>query len=131
MDTTLNVNQRDIPVIGQAGDAVWFDFAALCASNRSTHDYIEIATLFHTVLISNVPVMDDMKNDEARRFVNLVDEFYDRCVKLVVSAEALPDALYTGKRLSFEFERSASRLTEMQTTEYLGKRDESASLGRS
>lgn len=130
-DTTLNLNQRDIPVIGLAGDVVWFDFKALCATARSTHDYIEIATLFHTVLISNVPVMDDMKNDEARRFVNLVDEFYDRCVKLVLSADALPDALYTGKRLSFEFERSASRLTEMQTTEYLGKRDESASLGRS
>lgn len=131
MDTALSVNQRDIPVIAVAGDVVWFDFKALCASHRSTHDYIEIATLFHTVLISNVPVMDDMKNDEARRFVNLVDEFYDRCVKLVLSAEALPDALYAGKRLSFEFERSASRLTEMQTTEYLGKRDESASLGRS
>lgn len=131
MDTVLNVNQRDIPVVGLAGDVVWFDFKALCATARSTHDYIEIATLFHTVLISNVPVMNDMKNDEARRFVNLVDEFYDRCVKLVLSAEALPDALYTGKRLSFEFERSASRLTEMQTTEYLGKRDESASLGRS
>lgn len=130
-NTNLNVHQRDIPVLAVAGDVVWFDFKALCASARSTHDYIEIATLFHTVLISNVPVMDDMKNDEARRFVNLVDEFYDRSVKLVLSAAALPDALYTGKRLSFEFERSASRLTEMQTTEYLGKRDESARLGSS
>jgi len=131
MNTALNVNQRDIPALGLAGDVVWFDFKALCASARSTHDYIEIATLFHTVLISNVPVMDNTKNDEARRFVNLVDEFYDRSVKLIVSADALPDALYTGKRLSFEFERSASRLTEMQTTEYLGKRDESARLGSS
>lgn len=119
---TVNINERDIPIRGRAGDVVWFDFKALCATARSTHDYIEIATLFRTVLISDVPVMDDMKNDEARRFVNLVDEFYDRNVNLIVSADAPPDGLYTGKRLSFEFERSASRLTEMQTTEYLAKR---------
>jgi cell division protein ZapE len=119
---TVDINERDIPIRGLARDVVWFDFKALCASARSTHDYIEIATLFRTVLISDVPVMDDMKNDEARRFVNLVDEFYDRNVNLIVSADAPPDGLYTGKRLSFEFERSASRLTEMQTTEYLAKR---------
>lgn len=119
---TVDINGRDIPISGLARDVVWFDFKALCASARSTHDYIEIATLFRTVLISDVPVMDDMKNDEARRFVNLVDEFYDRNVNLIVSADAPPDGLYTGKRLSFEFERSASRLTEMQTTEYLAKR---------
>ncbi len=125
---TIDINQREIALLGRARDVVWFSFKALCATARSTHDYIEIATEFHTVLISDVPVMDDTKNDEARRFVNLVDEFYDRCVKLIVSADAPPDALYTGKRLSFEFERSASRLTEMQTTEYLSKRDELAGL---
>lgn len=124
---TLTVNQREIPIRGQAGDVVWFDFQALCATARSTNDYIDIASTFRTVLISNVPVMDETTNNEARRFVNLVDEFYDRSVKLIMSAEARPDALYTGKRLAFEFERSASRLTEMQTTEYLGKNDEPSS----
>jgi len=124
----ININKRDIPIKGRAGDVVWFSFEALCATARSTHDYIEIATLFHTVLISDIPVMDETKNDEARRFVNLVDEFYDRCVKVIISAAAAPDALYTGERLSFEFVRAASRLTEMQTTEYLSKRDESTRL---
>jgi len=126
--SSITINQRDIPIQGRAGDVVWFSFEALCATARSTHDYIEVATLFHTVLISDVPVMDDTKNDEARRFVNLVDEFYDRCVKVIISAAALPDALYAGKRLSFEFVRAASRLTEMQTADYLGRRDESTRL---
>lgn len=128
---SIVVNQRMLPLIGRACDVVWFSFRTLCGTTRSTHDYIEIATAFNTVLISDVPVMDDMKNDEARRFVNMVDEFYDRCVKVIISAEAPPDELYTGTRLSFEFERSASRLTEMQTTEYLGKRDESTRLSGS
>jgi len=128
---SININSREIPILGRAEDVIWFSFDALCATHRSTQDYIEIATLFHTVLISDVPVMDNTKNDEARRFVNLIDDFYDRCVKVVMSAEALPDDLYTGTRLSFEFVRSASRLTEMQTTEYLSKRDDSASLSRS
>jgi len=126
--SVININQRDIPLLGRATDVVWFSFDALCASLRSTHDYIEIASLFHTVMISDVPVMDDTKNDEARRFVNLIDEFYDRCVKLIVSAAQLPDDLYTGKQLSFEFVRAASRLAEMQTTEYLGRRDELTGL---
>ena len=118
------VNQRELQLLGRACDVVWFSFNTLCATARSTHDYIEIATTFGTVLISDVPVMDNTKNDEARRFVNMVDEFYDRGVKLIISAEAPPDALYSGTRLSFEFERSASRLTEMQTTEYLSQRHE-------
>ena len=125
---TVTVNQREIPIRAQAGDVVWFTFEALCATNRSTKDYIDIASTFGTVLISDVPVMDEMTNNEARRFVNLVDEFYDRSVKLIISADALPDALYTGQRMSFEFERAASRLTEMQTSGYLGKSDRLACL---
>jgi len=128
---SIVVNHRELPLNGRACDIVWFSFRTLCGTARSTHDYIEIATAFNTVLISDIPVMDDTKNDEARRFVNMVDEFYDRCVKVIVSAEAPPEELYTGTRLSFEFERSASRLTEMQTTEYLGKRDESTRLSGS
>ncbi|MFT6306054.1 MAG: cell division protein ZapE [Halioglobus sp.] len=98
---------------------MWFSFDTLCNTPRSTEDYIEIASVFGTVLISDIPVMDEMSSDAARRFVNLIDEFYDRHVKLVVSAEATADKLYTGKRLAFEFDRAASRLFEMQTTDYL------------
>lgn len=116
---TMLVNGHDLPLIARAGDVVWFDFDTLCNTPRSTHDYIELATTFHTVLMSDVPVLDEMANDAARRLVNLVDEFYDRHVKLIVSAEAAPDDLYKGKRLEFEFVRAASRLMEMQTTEYL------------
>lgn len=117
----IEINKRTLAVRGIAGDLVWFDFDTLCRTPRSTHDYIEIATLFHTVLISDVPVMREigLGNDAARRFLNLIDEFYDRGVKLIVSAEAPPDALYEGDRLSFEFERAASRLVEMQTTAYI------------
>ena len=125
---SIVVNQRELPLLGRACDVVWFDFQTLCGTARSTHDYIEVATTFSTILISDVPVMDDSKNDEARRFVNMVDEFYDRGVKVIISAEAPPDALYTGTRLSFEFERSASRLTEMQTTEYLAQRHEAPAV---
>ena len=117
----LPVNGRPIPVVASAETLVWFSFDALCNSPRSTHDYIEIATVFSTVILSEVPVLDDMRNDEARRLVNLIDEFYDRNVNLIVSAAASPEALYTGKRLAFEFVRAASRLREMQSLEYLSR----------
>ncbi len=116
---SMQVSGRELPIIARAGDILWIDFDTLCNTARSTMDYIELATTFHTVLLSDVPVMGEAQSDAARRFVNLIDEFYDRHVKLIVSAEAMPDALYTGKRLEFEFVRSASRLMEMQTTEYL------------
>jgi len=116
---SMLVSGRELPIIARSGDIVWIDFDALCNTPRSTADYIELATTFHTVLLSDVPVLNENRNDAARRLVNLIDEFYDRHVKLIVSAEALPAALYTGKRLEFEFVRAASRLMEMQTTEYL------------
>lgn len=119
-DDHIEINSRQIPVIGQSAGLAWFTFDALCKSSRSTQDYIELAQLCHTVMLSDIPVMDDNDNDSARRFVNMIDEFYDRRVKLIASAEASADQLYTGKRLSFEFERAASRLFEMQTREYLG-----------
>ena len=118
-NTDIVINSRAVSIVARAGDLVWFDFDTLCNTPRSTSDYIEIATMFHTVMISNIPVLNDTCNDAARRLVNLIDEFYDRNVKIVVSADALPDALYTGKRLEFEFVRAASRLAEMQTTTYL------------
>ncbi|MFK8075057.1 MAG: cell division protein ZapE [Granulosicoccus sp.] len=116
---SIELNGRLIPLLGRSGDLVWFSFDTLCNTPRSTEDYIEIASVFSTVLISDIPVMDAMSSDAARRFVNLIDEFYDRHVKVVASAEAPADQLYTGTKLAFEFERAASRIFEMQTTAYL------------
>lgn len=118
-EKTAIINGRKLPVMGRSADLVWFTFDTLCNTPRSTADYIEIASYFQTVIISDIPVMGSDSDDAARRFVNLVDEFYDRHVKLIVSAEAPANELYTGERLAFEFERAASRLFEMQSNEYL------------
>jgi cell division protein ZapE len=100
---------------------VWFDFAALCEGPRSQNDYVSLAREFQSVLLSGVPVFDGRGNSDnaARRFIALVDEFYDRRVNLVVSAAVAPSQLYRGSKLAFEFERTASRLVEMQSEEYL------------
>ena len=116
------INGRELPVRGRGRDLAWFDFATLCDSPRSTADFSEIANEFHTVMISGVPALDAHGDDQARRFVNLVDEFYDRRVKLILSAEAEAEALYRGQRLAFEFTRAVSRLTEMRTSDYLASR---------
>jgi len=112
---------RKIPVRRRAEGVVWFEFEDLCRGNRSANDYIELAREYPTIMLSNVPVLDDDENNAARRLVNAVDEFYDRRVNLFCSAEAGPDDLYTGKRLAFEFERTASRLHEMSSSAYLGE----------
>ena len=104
-----------------ADDVVWFDFETLCDGPRSQNDYIELARCFHAVLISDVPVFNGHNDDQARRFINLVDEFYDRNVKLILSAQENMESLYQSGRLSFEFERTVSRLLEMQSTEYLAR----------
>ena len=121
-DQSLFVNGRSIEVERIGDGIVWFSFDALCNTPRSTTDYIELATLFHTILISDIPILPENRSDEARRFVNLIDELYDRRVNLVVSAYGPPENLYTGTRLAFEFARVASRLREMQTVEYLASR---------
>lgn len=115
----LTVNDRPIPVRRLADGVAWFGFDVLCEGPRSQEDYIEIARSFHTVLLSGIPELDRDREDAARRLLALVDEFYDRRVKLAVSAALPLDRLYSGKRLSFEFQRARSRLTEMQTKEYL------------
>jgi len=97
----------------------WFDFAALCEGPRGTSDYIELARECHTVLLGGIPRFTPDKDDAARRFVNLIDELYDRHVNLVCTADAPPPSLYAGERLSAAFERTASRLIEMQSAEYL------------
>jgi len=118
---TLEIAGRPIALRRRHAGVAWFDFAALCEGPRGTADYIEIARQFHTVLLSAVPCFDAAADNEARRFIALVDEFYERGVKLVLSAAAGADRLYRGQRLQFEFRRTASRLAEMQSHEYLAQ----------
>ncbi|MEX1032367.1 MAG: cell division protein ZapE [Cellvibrionaceae bacterium] len=117
----LEIEGRPIRTRYVTEDVVWFDFAAICDGPRSQNDYIELAREYHAVLISNVPAFMPGNDDRARRFINLVDEFYDRNVKLVLSAERPLEGLYQGGRLGFEFQRTASRLLEMQSHDYLAK----------
>ncbi len=115
----LEINNRYITCRRLADDVVWFDFEPLCVEPRSPQDYIELARIFHAVLISGVPQFGPEQDDQARRFINLVDEFYDRNVKLVLAAAVPLLELYQGEGLAFEFERTTSRLREMQSYEYL------------
>ncbi len=116
---SLEVNSREIRARLCAKGIAWFDFVELCDGPRSQNDYIELARWYPTVILSGVPVFDQRRNDQARRFIALVDEFYDRRVKLMLSAAAPVDSLYDGEKLEFEFERTVSRLIEMQSTDYL------------
>ena len=120
-DEALDIEGRPIIARCVSDDVVWFDFKELCDGPRSQNDYIELAREFHAVLIADVPQMNTATDDLARRFINLVDEFYDRNVKLVMSAEVSLEQLYLGTNLSFEFERTRSRLLEMQSHDYLAK----------
>ncbi len=118
---SLRVNEREIPVRRAARAAVWFDFAALCEGPRGSADYIELAREFPAILLSDVPQFTPLNEDAARRFVQLVDELYDRRVKLALSVAAPATELYDGKRLRAEFARTSSRLIEMQSAEYLAQ----------
>jgi len=115
----LDVEGRVIPYLHRAGGVVWFDFEALCGGPRSHLDYLDLAKRFHTVILSNVPRLSPKRANEARRFTWLVDIFYDCKVKLVCSAEAEPESLYVEGVLANEFQRTASRLIEMRSREYL------------
>jgi cell division protein ZapE len=117
----ITVLGRRIPVVRESDTVIWFEFAAICGGPRGQTDYIEIAREYQSVLVTGVPVLTAADDNDARRFIALVDEFYDRGVKLIVSAAAPPAALYRGERLKFEFERAASRLVEMQTRRYLAR----------
>ncbi len=117
----IEVEGRPIPTRRRAEGIVWFGFDALCGGPRAAADYIELACEHHTVLVSGVPTFDAAGENEARRFIALVDEFYDRAVKLVLSAAVPIDELYQGERLKMEFERTRSRLLEMQSAEYLAR----------
>jgi cell division protein ZapE len=115
----LDVEGRVIPYRKRAGGVVWFEFEALCGGPRSQLDYLDLTQRFHTVLVSNVPRMTARRADEARRFTLLVDVFYDAKVKLILSAQVPPEELYLEGVLAHEFQRTASRLVEMQTKDYL------------
>ena len=117
--TTIQVLGRPIEALASAPGVVWFEFSALCEGPRSQEDYIHIARCYQTVIVSRVPILTTQDEDAARRFIALVDEFYDRRVKLVLSAAAPIGELYQGTRLSLEFKRTASRLFEMQSAAYL------------
>ena len=118
---TIEVEGRSIPVIRESQSIVWFSFTALCSGPRSQDDYIDIARNYQSVIVSDVPVLDAQHENEARRFIALVDELYDHNVNLIVSAEAPPAELYRGDQLATQFERTVSRLTEMQSEEYLAR----------
>ena len=118
-DGSIELDGRRIAVRARCKGMAWFDFKALCEGPRAAGDYIEIAREFHTVLLGGIPRMDAQLDDAARRFVTLIDELYDRHVNLVCTADAPPHLLYAGERLHAAFERTASRLIEMQSAEYL------------
>lgn len=118
---TLLIEGRKIAIVKSSDDVVWFEFKDFCDGPRSQTDYIEVAREFQTVLVSDVERMGVGSEDRARRFINMVDEFYDRAVKLVITAETPIEDLYAGGRLDFEFERTRSRLLEMQSQEYLAR----------
>ncbi|HET9643565.1 MAG TPA: cell division protein ZapE, partial [Burkholderiaceae bacterium] len=126
----LHIEYREIRALRRAGGVVWFDFKTLCGGPRSQNDYLELATQFHTVLVSGVPQMSPRLAAEARRFTWLVDVLYDRRVKLILSAAVAPEELYTEGPLAHEFPRTVSRLHEMQSAEFLAlaKRDVDTSL---
>jgi cell division protein ZapE len=118
-DPVLHIEHRELRARRRAGGVVWFDFRVLCGGPRSQNDYLEIASRFHTVLLSNVPQMPPRLASEARRFTWLVDVLYDRRVKLVMSAAVPAEELYTEGPLAHEFPRTVSRLAEMRSAEFL------------
>ena len=116
---SIEINQRLIPTVANSSDTLTVDFSVLCGAGRAVSDYIEIAILYRTVLIADVCQMDDSVNDVARRFISMIDEFYDHHLVIIISAEVEIKLLYIGKKLRFEFQRCASRLIEMQSKAYL------------
>lgn len=118
---TIEVLGRPVPIRRMADDVIWFEFDELCDGARSAYDYIELARVYHAVVLGNVPQMTSSDDDIARRFVSLVDELYDRHVKLIISAAVPLPELYIGEGLAFVFERTRSRLLEMQSEEYLAR----------
>ncbi|HEY0662108.1 MAG TPA: cell division protein ZapE [Lysobacter sp.] len=129
-DPIVHIEHREIRSLRRAGGIIWFDFHTLCGGPRSQNDYLEIASRFHTVILSGVPAMSASQSSEARRFTWLIDVFYDHKVKLLMSAEVEPEALYTQGQMANEFHRTVSRIIEMQSREYMDsqRRDAAGAL---
>ncbi len=121
MAAKLHINQREIDTISVSDDVAWFEFGALCETPRSSADYLEIAREYHAVIISDVPQLSEAKDDAAQRFIHLIDALYDHSVKTIISAAVRPADIYTGRRHGFAFQRTASRLQEMASEQYLSK----------
>jgi cell division protein ZapE len=117
----VTIESRELRAKRKAGGVIWFDFRTLCGGPRSQNDYLELATQFHTLILSDVPQMAVRHASEARRFTWLIDVLYDRKVKLIISAETAPEQLYVEGPLSHEFPRTVSRLVEMQSAEFLAE----------
>lgn len=117
----LNILKRNIQTIQCSKEIAWFSFSTICSAPRAAQDYIELAQRFNTIIITNIPVMDEYSDDKTRRFIYLIDELYDRNVKLIASADTEPDNLYQGRMLEFAFNRTSSRLIEMRSHQYLSK----------
>lgn len=118
-DEPITINKRIVECLGHTEDVLWCEFSELCMKPRSPSDFIEIANIYNTVLVSNVPNLTDFLSEGTRRFIYLVDEFYDRGVKLLITSEADIIDIYSGERLAFEIQRTRSRLLEMQSDDYL------------
>ncbi|WP_111894158.1 cell division protein ZapE [Acinetobacter sp. MB5] len=117
--SSIEINNRQIETLGHSQDVLWCEFRELCLKPRSPADFIEIANTYNTVLVSHIPHLTDLLNDATRRFIYLVDEFYDRGVKLLLTSQDSIIEIYKGEKLSFEIERTRSRLLEMQSDDYL------------
>ena len=117
----LSIHNRPVQTIACGDGAVWFDFDILCNTPRAAQDYIQLSEQFHTLLLSNVPVMDENMDDKARRFIYLIDALYEKRVKLILSSQTGLDKLYTGDMLEFAYRRTLSRLVEMQSKQYLAR----------
>jgi cell division protein ZapE len=117
----ISINDRKLNFQHCAEDTIWFSFEELCKTSRSQSDYLELARMFNTLILTDIEVMSSNSDDVARRFVLLIDVLYDHHVILICSASESPEKLYQGKRLAFEFERTASRLIEMQSQPYLAQ----------
>ena len=117
----IEIEGRTIAARRVTDGVVWFDFEHICDGPRGTADYIEIARCYHSVLVSGVPRFTWELDNQARRFLTMVDEFYDRNVKLILLAAVPLDQLYSGEKLAFDFRRATSRLHEMQSHDYLAR----------
>ena len=116
---TVSINNREIFAKGVGKGVIWFDFEALCGGTRSKSDYVELSKTFHTLLLCEVPILAEEDDNAARRFIDLIDELYDRKVNIFIVAKSAPNRLYRGTRLKDGFKRTASRLIEIQSSEYL------------